>query len=158
MRKIHLITKKYSNKFVLVDNEDFEELNKYKWYFNAAGLVDGNGYAFSGYRQGRRYYMHRILSGAPKHLIVDHINRNGLDNRRKNLRLVTRGENCLNKSKHKGSQYKYKGVGLSSGGKLYNARIARNGKQHYLGSFKTQIGARRAYLKAAKRLHEEFAS
>lgn len=76
--------------FVLVDEADHESLNKYKWHYR-------NGYA-ARRTHTKSIYMHRELIGCPDDLQVDHINRDRLDNRRSNLRIVTAVENCANRS------------------------------------------------------------
>jgi hypothetical protein len=103
MKKLNLT----KNQFALVDDADYPELSKYKWTFN-------NGYAsrFStGEGKDRKIiYMHRLLVNPPTGLEVDHINWNRLDNRRRNLRAVTRTENMLNKpcyKKRADQTYKY---------------------------------------------------
>lgn len=162
MKKIVLLNKAiHTDKYVLVDNSDFEYLNKYRWYFTHCNLAHGNGYAVR--HEGRKsIYMHREILKPVKGLVTDHINGNGLDNRRSNLRACTIAQNAHNRNKRSNSALKYKGVSKNVdnnnqwSGK-YGARILINGKQRFLGTFNTQIGARRAYLKAAKQFHGEMA-
>lgn len=89
-------------KFAKVDDEDFEELNKYKW---CAGEIKGIWYAYRGKREGlivKRISMHRLIMKAEKRWdIVDHINHDGLDNRKINLRIVTNSENLRNRKPKK---------------------------------------------------------
>ena len=76
-------------KYAIVDPEDFERLNKYKWY---AVKDSRTFYAYRNKRVGKKYIslgMHREILDPPGHLVVDHINHNGLDNRKANLRLAT---------------------------------------------------------------------
>jgi hypothetical protein len=89
----------------------------------------------------------------------DHINHNGLDNRKANLRQATRAQNCWNKRKQKGSHSsKYKGVSWLSREKKWQARIQANGRKIFIGSFKNEIDAAKAYDRAAKKYYKEFAS
>lgn len=75
----------------IVDDEDFERLSKYRWY------ILGRRYAATKNRSKNHILMHRALMCCPNGLVVDHINGDGLDNRRCNLRIVTHAENCRNR-------------------------------------------------------------
>ena len=105
--------------------------------------------------------MHRVVADAATGLDVDHINRNGLDNRRENLRLCTRGQNNANRGPwNKKKNSKYKGAHLhkmKNGGTFWAAAICKDYKQIHLGTFKTDRDAAIAYDKAAIELHGEFA-
>jgi len=142
------------NKFAIVDDEDFDQVNQYKWYFN-------NGYA-------RRWYldkktkkegymtMHRLINNTPKGMDTDHINHNGLDNRKENLRSATRNQNNQNYLPQKHSS-KYKGVYWNKKEKKFKAYIGLNGKAIHLGYFKTEIEGAKAYDRKAKEIYGEFA-
>ena len=81
---------KVGNTFALVDDQDFESLNQFKWH-------QDKGYAY-GYVEGKHIYMHSLILNTPKGLFSDHINRNRLDNRRENLRIVSHAENNQNRT------------------------------------------------------------
>lgn len=87
---------------ILVDDDKFEELNQYTWYTN------GNGYAFRfvkiTYKKKKAISMHRQLTNCPEGLVVDHINRNRVDNRLENLEIVTQEEN-MRRSRGKPRKY-----------------------------------------------------
>jgi hypothetical protein len=87
--------------------------------------------------------------------IVDHINRNGLDNRRDNLRLASRADNTRNVSVRTDSTSQYKGVRRNW--KKWKACIKYNGQDIYLGSFADILDAARAYNEAAIKYYGEFA-
>ena len=139
----------------LVDDADMDVVKIYKWRV----LKTPKEYAVT-HSHGITLYMHRLLTGAQRGQIVDHINRNSLDNRRKNLRITTQKENCLNSCGWKKHKRKfpcpYKGVWRISRFETtrsefrYEAKIGVNGRQRYLGSFRTMEEAARAYDAAAK--------
>lgn len=90
--------------------------------------------------------LHRRIMGAPKGLVVDHIDRDGLNNRRANLRVCTQAENIANKSPARLAGTGY--VGVYPTGAHFSARISIDGERRYLGRFKTAEEASAAYLRA----------
>jgi hypothetical protein len=139
--------------FAIVDATDYERLSRHTWF--AEGTAQ-NCYAVRK-ENGRSIKMHRQITRAPDHLVVDHIDHNGLNNRRANLRLCTFAENCRNLriTRHKTS--KYKGVHWHKGQKKWAAQITANGKRHHLGYFAKEIDAAQAYDRAAPKYHGQFA-
>jgi hypothetical protein len=91
--------------FAIVDAEDFEALSQHKWYAHSTAK-GARMYAARRVGNGRAY-MHRVIMGKPEVGDIDHINGNPLDNRRSNLRIVTRAENCRNTSRNAGSGATY---------------------------------------------------
>ena len=91
-------------------------------------------------------------------LVIDHIDRNGLDNSRANLRPATRSQNCCNRKKKPGCASKYKGVHINKKLGKWRAAIMFEGNRIFLGDFNTEIDAAQAYDAAAKLYHKEFAS
>jgi len=98
--------------------------------------------------------MHRVIIGVTKGAQVDHINGNGLDNRRVNLRKCTAAQNQHNQSVIRGVS-KFKGVCLRNG--EWIVQISINGERRYLGIFSTEEAAAKAYDQAATKHHGEFA-
>jgi hypothetical protein len=138
----------------LVDDEDFERLTVTRWQ------VDDKGYAIRYRRRDGKdttESMHRVIMNAPKGMEVDHINGNPLDNRRCNLRLVSRRQNSRNTRGHRDNVTGYKGVSLDRVRGTYRAVIVHEGQHHFLGRFRTAEAAARAYNDAARKYFGEFA-
>ena len=146
--------------FAIVDDDDFEKLSRYKW------LVTKNRRTFYASRTVRlkdgshkkvNIQMHRKVLNAPDGAIVDHINHNGLDNRKANLRLVTAGQNCWNARKRYGCTSKYKGVSWNKSARKWQARIAYKRKWTFIGYFDDELSAAKAYDVKARELFGDFA-
>jgi hypothetical protein len=137
----------------LVDDADYAALAKYRWCAMRSGR---NCYAMR-HRSGRGVYMHRQVMGLLVGWEVDHINHNGLDNRRRNLRLCTRRENAHNRLGCRNGSSRYKGVSLYKPTGKWRAKISSDGKSFYIGSFASQARAAKAYDDKAKELFGEFA-
>ena len=107
------------------------------------------------------YYLHRLILGAPvKGFEIDHIDRDGLNNTRENLRLASRGENTYNKDKAVGTTSKYRGVAckrVNNRKNPWTAYISKAGKRYELGYFKTEKEAALAYDEKARELWGSFA-
>ncbi len=143
-------------KFAIVDDEDYEELNKHKWHAHKEG---GTFYArCCVWRDHRAMHlrMHRKILGALASQQCDHINGNGLDNRRSNLRICTHAENGWNRKLQEGTSI-FKGVDWVKAKCGWQARIMCNNVRHYLGVFGHEGDAARAYDTAARELFGEFA-
>lgn len=151
MKKIPLT----QGKFALVNDEDYEELSKYKWGFT-------HGYAKrSGPRpKQEKIYMHRVVIGAKHGQMVDHINGDKTDNRKNNLRFSTKSTNGMNRGKNKNNTSGFKGVFLAKGRgkKCWYARIWKNRMCYFLGYYYSPEEASMSYENAAKKYHGEFAS
>lgn len=133
---------------VLVDDADLEMLATRKWWVQHR---PGNFcYVMSKYGMP----MHRFLMNAQRGQIVDHKNRNTLDNRRSNLRFCTHAQNQQNRHCNRGNSL-FKGVWRE--GNRWRAYIGFEGKQIWLGSFDTEEQAALAHDRAARIYHGEFA-
>lgn len=139
-----------SDKIILVDHEDLEIVGQHKWYFH------NHGYATT-FVNSRNVLIHRLLFGlkAGDKRKVDHINGDPLDNRRENLRVCTQAENTRNRKRHHNSKTGFKGVYIS--GSRFYYLITHNKKQTWKFGFSDAASAARAYDKAARELHGEFA-
>ncbi|MHC4243839.1 MAG: HNH endonuclease [Planctomycetota bacterium] len=148
-------------KYTIVDPEHYERLNKHKWQ---ASKGSNTFYASRSVwdKVNKKKYtikMHREIITPPYPLVVDHINHNGLDNRKANLRPATKSQNCINKPciKKKGAHSKYRGVTWQKSINKWQAQIRINGKHKVIGYYKDETAAAREYDKAARKFHGEFA-
>lgn len=139
----------------IVDDEDYEWLNQWKWYYRASAMT---GYATRDDSSGDkriRIHMHRLIANPSPDKDVDHIDGDGLNNRRRNLRICTHAENVRNNRKFFGATSEYKGAIYVLG--AWRARITAQGKMRALGTFLTELDAARAYDNAARKLFGEYA-
>lgn len=154
MKKVGLSNEK---NFTLVDDEFYHALITHKWHchnvkrktYYARRSVMKNGVI-------KTIYMHHIILPPKDGYEIDHKNGNGLDNRRKNLRFVTRSQNHANIGKTLGRSSKFKGVYKDKRINKWVSRIKVNQKNIYLGSFKNEKDAARVYNKYAVKFFGDF--
>jgi hypothetical protein len=106
---------------------------------------------------GKAIYMHLEIMSAPDGMEVDHMNGNGLDNRRENLRLCTRAQNRMNSVKRIGKSSTFKGVYWHKNCRKWRASLKLDGKEIHIGYFNTELEAAEAYDEKALELFGEFA-
>jgi hypothetical protein len=113
-----------------------------------------------GYVCGEHILLARLITNARRGDEVDHINGNRLDNRKKNLRIVTRKQNAINVSAHKDSVLGVRGVQRIDDGRIlsnqFRAQIYVRGKNIQIGYFRTLLGAKRARRAAEKKYFKEY--
>ena len=146
-------------KEAIVDEEDYSRLIAMgSWYAKMSHAGSRTLYA-ARKKNGARslVYMHRVILNAPSHLQVDHINGNGLDNRKSNIRLCAQADNLRNRGANKHSSSKFKGVVWDKQHNKWRAQIGSKGKTLFLGCFEDQAKAARAYDAQARELHGDFA-
>ena len=141
------------NKIAMVDGEDFETLNKYKWY---AKKFKNTFYAARNIRlengKQKTILMHSIIMQTPVGMMVDHRNGDGLNNQRNNIRIVTRRQNAQNR--HDNSSSKYPGVNWNNEKNKWQSSITINNKCKFLKRCDNELDAYVAYLKALKNINE----
>jgi hypothetical protein len=151
---------KNKGKFVaLVDDIDFKYLNQFRWYVQKGE----NTY----YASRKIYYddrtrhnikMHRFILNTPDNMEIDHIDHNGLNNQRSNIRNCTKSQNAINRKTFGSSEF----IGINPflqkcGKKRYRARLVINGKFISLGCYTNEIEAAITYDISAMIYHKEFA-
>lgn len=144
----------------LVDDADFEGLSRYRWTLSDR---EGGGYAR---RSGRSsegesprgcVYMHRQIMGAKADQQIDHINHDTLDNRRSNLRFCTQSQNRAN-GRWRTAKSGFRGVyPAGERSRKWGAKIKANKQVVRLGTFALAVDAARAFDRAARKYHGEFA-
>ena len=167
MKKIPLT----QGKFAIVDDEDYNLVSKYPWSLDSPKHAH-TSYAICTMYTGRinnksimcRMKLHQLIMRPPKDIHIDHINRNGLDCRRSNMRYCTHSENCMNRRPHytdsrtktKRPTSSYKGVSKLKSGR-WQARIYFENKIYSLGAFENEKEAALAYNKKAIEIYGKYA-
>ena len=148
MRKIKLSSNRGT---ALVDTEDFEYLNHWKWQLH----VGGYAYRTVGNTKMDRavVYMHREVNHTPVGMLTDHINGNKLDNRKANLRTADKSLNATNTGLRKTNKSGYKGVSWSKLHNKWEAYIWKNNKKYHLGIYENLTDAANNRKKAEAIYH-----
>jgi len=151
------------NQYAIIDLEDIERVGKYNWhakkrltYYAYRVACCGRDINNKQIREG--ILLHRyILDILDSEMQVDHRNGNGIDNRKRNLRICTNSENSRNRRKI-GGVSKFKGIHWDRGHNKWHAQITTNKKVIHLGRFGSEIEAAKVYDVAALKYHKEFAA
>lgn len=144
----------YGGKVTVVDEEDYEELSKYKWSLTSNGYAKRTECNNIGRKTVR---MHRQIMKVNENQELDHINGDKLDNRKGNLRIVTHGQNMFNKKRYANASSKYKGVRFYNVTNKWISRIGINRERIHIGYYATEEAAAKAYNNKAKELFGEYA-
>jgi hypothetical protein len=136
----------------IVDDEDYLLVSRYRWvYVKRPSSTTGYAFSLDIYRE-----MGKFLVDRPAGMEIDHVNGNGLDNRRSNLRICTSTENRRNRRKPRApGASRFKGVRPRN--EKWRAEIKINGEHRCLGTYASEEDAAKAYDAAARELHGEFA-
>ncbi len=143
----------------IVDDEDYKRVSMRKWYVSNPKTKGTTRYAMSfdyGKNRAKTILLHRFIMSPKKGMVIDHINRDGLDCRKTNMRECTMSQNLQNKRKQRGTS-KYKGVYLYKRTGRWIAQYRVNGKKTDVGSFENEIDAAIAYDKAVTKAFGEYA-
>ena len=130
----------------IVDADDYDRLAQHRWHLHAGRYVA----RFS--KQHRLILMHREILDAPESHQVDHISRDGLDNRKTNLRIATAAENLQNKSSYRGSSSAYRGVHWDAKEGKWCAQVRVGGRKVFRRWFTDEEQAALAVAEARQRL------
>lgn len=147
-------------KVALVDNDNFEYLNQWKWRVQSKNHNKNEFYVARSIRGQKPnvVYLHRLIMNVTDSKIqVDHINGNSLDNRKQNLRIANSSQNSRNIKPGKRNTSGYKGVSWSKKTKKWRAKIYCNKKYIHIGHFENKEDAAKAYNEAAKLYFKDFA-
>lgn len=142
--------------FTIVDDDVYPTVCRFAWF------LSGDGYAVRTQwiptaKTRRRIWLHHQVLDTEGEKVIDHINGDRLDNRRANLRLVSRGQNARNRAKSSNKTVGFKGVYFVKPRNNWHAEIHADGRHYNLGSYATAEEAAHAYDGAALALHGEFA-
>lgn len=167
--RIPLHSNKWPGLVALVDEADYELIRPYRWYAVRgthtfyAQRTWFESHPADGRRHGRKHgvyhteKMHHLLGKPTPGIVVDHVDGNGLNNSRANLRFCTRAQNAHNRQISKGNTSGYTGVSYHQRAGKWQSRINHAGKTQHLGYHATPEAAARAYDAAALRLRGDFA-
>ena len=149
-------------KVALVDDEDFEKLNQYKWFVHHSGerwyALRSASTKIQNWRQVQKIIrLHRQIMNPPNNMQVDHKDGDGLNNQRSNLRICTQSQNNANSRLAKNNSIGYKGVHFYGLANKYQARITKDKINYSFGYYHHPEDAALAYDKAAHELFGEFA-
>ena len=153
MREIQLT----QGKIALVDDGDYDALIGFPWF---AARHRHHWYAVyaTGRAEVRKHHrMHTILMNPEPGFEVDHIDGNGLNNTRTNLRVVRQGQNAKNRRKVKPGTSVFKGVSWKPSAGKWVSRIMVDKRPIFIGYFSDEVAAAVAYNEAALKYHGEFA-
>lgn len=140
----------------LIDIDDIEKIKKYKWH--AINNRNKNFYVETSNKEISNRLLHRFIMDAPEGMVVDHINRNPLDNRKCNLRICTNTQNMENCDMRKNNTSGCKGVYWAKDKNKWTVQIGLNGKTKYIGRFNNYEDAVKARIEAVEKYYGKFSN
>lgn len=141
--------------YAIVDVADAEWVNQWRWHLAGGGYATRSEYVGGGHHAKiQNFQLHRELLGLKRGdpMEGDHINRDRLDCRRLNLRVLTRDANAQNRPSARGSSSSYRGVSWHKGNRKWSARVSVDGKDRHLGDFDSETEAATVARNARLRL------
>lgn len=155
MQKINL----KNGKSILVDDDDFERVKDFRWHFQPPTGGENGGKARATAWRSKKIYMHHMIVGQPvdRRMSVDHVNGNGLDNRKENLRFATARQQRQNSAIRRDNVSGFKGIRFRRDRRKFVSTLMLDGKRINLGEFNTAIEAAVAYNEAAIKFFGKFA-
>lgn len=152
-----MLIKLTQEKYAVIDDKDFKLIDQYKWCIQKTkNLYYARTYTHGSHDSRKHMSMHRLIMNAQLNQQIDHINGDGLDNRRCNLRFATKSQNAANQKSRRGSS-KFKGVCWHKRRSKWISQIVIKQKRLYLGYFNNETEAAKSYNIAAKKYFGEFA-
>ena len=139
-------------KFAVVDGGDYYRLSRFRWH----AVFNSKTFYAARIERGKTIKMHREIMGAPKDLVVDHVDRDGLNNRRGNLRLCSEAENSRNTGSNARAISRYKGVHWHRRMGKWVAAIQYEKQVNHLGYFGDEVEAAESYDKKAREFFGEY--
>lgn len=137
------------NESFIIDTEDYDLCKNYTWWTNSAGYLETR-------KDGKRIFLHRLITNCPEGKFVDHINHDVSNNTKDNLRIVSNSQNVMNTMVRKDNQCGIKGVHRRKDCDRWEAHIYKDGKPYYLGIYKTKEEAIAARNNAELKLFKDY--
>lgn len=148
--EIKIKSKKYGDFIAVIDLEDLDRVSEITW--GVTKSLRGDCMYVRGKHQVNEKWkninLHRYIMNCPNNMVVDHINRNTFDNRKENLNICTAQDNSNNRGTFRSSLGKLKGAYYNKVNKTWHSTLILNKQRKWLGTFKTELEAHNAYIKA----------
>lgn len=155
MREIIVNSKKHGVRSILIDNEDYKDVSRYRWSIHSPGI--NKFYAVRKVNKKIIKMNRYLLNITDPNIKCDHRDGNGLNNQRDNIRKCFQIQNTKNATMHIDNKSGFKGVIWVASKSKFRAGIMSNGHSFFLGYYNTAIEAALAYNEAATKYHGEFA-
>lgn len=150
MKEIKVDSKAYGTQTIQVSDEDYGTASQKTWSISKIGNTF--------YAHDVTTYLHRFIMRPNKGFVVDHIDRNGLNNQRENLRICTQGQNKKNNKRQSNNTSGFTGVSQVKGSSRFHAYIKHDRRRTTIGYFGSAVDAAKAYNTQAKALFKEYAN
>src|SRR5690606_5233426 len=154
--RIPLSSRKYRNLYTIIDEQDAEAVQRHTWVPLVRHGRSGTVYAKARIGQ-KTVLLHRFLMNPESGEYIDHIDGDGLNNQRRNLRVCSNSENLMNRGRNRNNTSGYKGVYWSKKDKSWVARLTVGGSVVWSGYYKDPIEAANAYDRKAREVCGEYA-